>query len=482
MSQVFIRFGAEAFRRYLSLSIPGILLCVLAVASGATAQTNAKNVLVLLSFSGQHSDLALIESSLQKHFSGRVNFYSAYVYGDYEQMTEGPSYLDSLAETLRNGYKNVKLDVIVVAAPDGLRFVTQYRNKIFRGVPIVFYGLSQDELARVELLQGMTGRTESSDIPATIHLALRLHPDARAVAVVEESYGLWWSIAHSELLRHQDQVKEIDLIGHPSDEQIQRIDALPPHTLILFQLLPEGSVERPIGTYDVLTEAAKRLPTYSAFHTLCLGYGCIGGVYADWNKNMAWAGETAARILSGEKLGNVPVVEDSDRQVMVDWRQLRHWHIPESALPPGSLTLYREPTFWASYRKYILAAIALIVAQALLIIGLLWQRARKRKAEAVLRESEKRFRVMADTTPALVWMCDPHGKITYLNERRIQFTGSDSKAGYGESWIEYVHPDDVRKMLNTLSHALKTKQSFSQKYRLRGLDGVYRWMFDVAPP
>ena len=124
----------------------------------------------------------------------------------------------------------------------------------------------------------------------------------------------------------------------------------------------------------------------------------------------------------------------------------------------------------------------LIVAQALLIAGLLWQRARKRKAEAVLRESEERFRVMTDTTPSLVWMCDSHGKITYRNERRIAFTGSSPIVGFGDTWASCVHPDDLQDLLDTVSQALKDHRQFSMEYRLRRGDGVYRWIIDVASP
>lgn len=60
-------------------------------------------------------------------------------------------------------------------------------------------------------------------------------------------------------------------------------------------------------------------------------------------------------------------------------------------MPPGTIIVNREPTFWERDRKYAIAAIVVILAQLLLISGLLWQRARKRKAEAGLRESEKRF-------------------------------------------------------------------------------------------
>jgi PAS domain S-box-containing protein len=190
----------------------------------------------------------------------------------------------------------------------------------------------------------------------------------------------------------------------------------------------------------------------------------------------------AARMLSGERPESIPIVNATDLQVRVDWRALRRWNLLESALPPGSVVLYREPTFWERDRKYFLVGIAVIVVQTLLIVGLLWQRARKRKAEAVLRESEKRFRVMADTTPALIWMCDDKGNVTYLNERRLSFTGSDPNGRYGQTWKAHVHPDDLKDVLHTLSVALKSRQPFSQQYRLRRQDGVYRWMFDVASP
>jgi PAS domain S-box-containing protein len=167
---------------------------------------------------------------------------------------------------------------------------------------------------------------------------------------------------------------------------------------------------------------------------------------------------------------------------LVDWRQLRHWGIPESTLPPGTVVLYREPSLWERGRKYFLAGLAVIVVQTLLIFGLLWQRARKRKAESILRESEKRFRVMADSTPSLIWMCDPKGKVTYLNEQWAIFTGSDKSAGYGDMWTASVHPEDLPKVSARLLEALRNQRAFSGESRLRRNDGVYRWMFGVASP
>ena len=466
------------------ITVLGILSGVLG-SSIAMAQTNAKNVLVV--FSSRQSDLRrdldLLESSVRARVPGQVNFAAAYL--DYRLSEEKP-YWDSLAETFRREYVDVKPDVLIAASIQSLRFAMQYRAKLFPGVPIVFFGVSTSELEGTHLLPGITGVTASLGLRETIDLALRLHPDTKAVAIIADTPGStekhWVALTHSELLRHQDKVKEIDVIGPPSREMLERIAALPRHTVALFELAPASSAEPAVGAFDVLDATAQYLPTYSPYHTICLNHGCVGGAYYDSEKNTVLAGNMAARILLGEQPEDIPVVDKSIFKVQVDWRALQRWHIPEAALPTGSVILYRPPTLWEQYRKYLNASIVLIAVLGLLIVGMLWQRARRRKAEAVMRESEKRFRVMADSTPSLVWMCDSHGKVTYLNERRIAFTGPDPKAGYGDNWIAYIHPDDVQSVLDALFKALKDRQPFSKEYRLRRRDGVYRRMFDVASP
>jgi PAS domain S-box-containing protein len=84
-------------------------------------------------------------------------------------------------------------------------------------------------------------------------------------------------------------------------------------------------------------------------------------------------------------------VQNSKPVITVDWRQLQRWHIPESALPPGTRVLFREPSLWEQGRKYFVAAIVVIVVQSLLIFALFWQRARRRKAESELGKSEEKF-------------------------------------------------------------------------------------------
>jgi PAS domain S-box-containing protein len=457
----------------------GLLLWVL-IRPAAASQPAVKNVLILHNWNTLPQSWTLMESTVRARVPGQISFYSASV---ENPRFDEEAYRKSLAETLNRGYSGVKLDLVVAVTYPVLQFAMEHRDTMFPGIPIVFTDLPSQEAGK--LWPEVTGVISSIGIRETIDLALRLQPDTNTVAIitgVTDWDKKWLAVAHTELLRRQDKVKEIDLIGPAGRQTLEKVAQLPPHTVVLFQLRPDDYAQPAVEPLDVLSAVAELRPTYSAWRGLALGHGGVGGAYRELPKDAVLNGEVVARVLSGEKPENIPVVRDPDLQVHVDWRALQRWHIPESVLPAGSVVDYRELSFWQRERQYIGIAIILIAAQALLIAGLLLQRARKRKAEAVLRESEERFRVMADSTPSLVWMCDERGRINYINGRRVAFTGRDPDAGYGNIWVTYIHPDDVERVLATFYEALKVKQPFSQEYRLRRSDGVYRWMFDVASP
>ena len=472
------RSGVRVISSFLNALVPGFLLCL--SVSIVPAQPNAKNVLILHNWISLPQSWTVMESTVRSRVPGEINFYTVSV---ANQRFDEEAYRESLAETLRRGYKGVKIDVVVTATYPVLEFAVKYRDRIFPGVPIVFTDVNKMEMLKPQ--PGVTGVVSPVGTRETIDLALHLHPDTRAVAViagVSEWDKRWLAVSHSELVRREKQVKEIDIVGPANREMIGKVSALPRHTVALFQMRPDDLAQPAVGVLDVLSAAVERMPTYSAWPGLSLERGGVGGAYRNVFKDAALNGEIVARVLSGERPENIPVADDSDLQIRVNWVAMRRWHIPESALPAGSVILFRPPSLWEQYQRYVVAVAVVIIVLLLLIAWLLWERSRKRKAEALLRESEKRFRVMADTTPSLVWMCDPQGKITYLNEQRVAFTGPDPTAGYGETWIGYVHPDDRKNVQDLFSQALEECRAFSNEYRLRRSDGTYRWMFDVASP
>jgi PAS domain S-box-containing protein len=104
------------------------------------------------------------------------------------------------------------------------------------------------------------------------------------------------------------------------------------------------------------------------------------------------------------------------------------------------------------------------------------------QAEDSLRESEARFRNLADNAPVMVWVTEADGTCTYLSRSWYEFTGQTPETGLGFGWLDAVHPDDSGWSGETFRTANASQEPFRVEYRLRRADGTYRWAIDAAAP
>ena len=439
------RFGCRLpFKHSRWFAILSILLLCFFFDLSAVAQTG-KNILFLFS-AVKYSDetLRVIEPAIRARYPQQITFYHAYV--DDPQVEE-KSYRESLAETLRHRYAGVKMDVVIACNPAALNFATEFRSSVFPDVPIVFVGVGEVELAGQKSWPGVTGVVTPSGFRPTIDLALYLQPDTQAVAIVAGATR--WdrsqlAALHSELVRYQDKVKVIDIVGTPNYQLLERVAALPPRTVVMFQVYPQFSDEPDFGTWDLLRETTRRLPTYSAFPRLCID-GCIGGAYIDNPVQLTSTANLVAQVLSGVRPEDIPMVHNPGFQVQVDARALQRWQISEAAVPPGALLMNREPTVWERGRKYFVAGFAIMMAQTLLILGLFWQRRRRRKAELELGKSEEKFsRVFRESPLAISIVRVSDGRYVEINETFELSTGWKRDEVIGRTPLEidlWVNPD-----------------------------------------
>ncbi len=99
-----------------------------------------------------------------------------------------------------------------------------------------------------------------------------------------------------------------------------------------------------------------------------------------------------------------------------------------------------------------------------------------------LRESEERFRLMADSAPVLLWMAGTDTLCTFFNKPWLDFTGRTLEQEVGNGWTEGLHPDDFQRCLDMYLSAFEARRNFTMEYRLRRRDGEYRWVLGTGVP
>jgi two-component system CheB/CheR fusion protein len=103
------------------------------------------------------------------------------------------------------------------------------------------------------------------------------------------------------------------------------------------------------------------------------------------------------------------------------------------------------------------------------------------QTDQTLRESNERFRLLADSAPALIWVNDLEGCV-FVSRGYLDFLGADIADVRGYDWAQFVHPEDHERYLNAYFHAMSSQAPFEAEFRFRRHDGEYRWMRSVGRP
>jgi PAS domain S-box-containing protein len=152
------------------------------------------------------------------------------------------------------------------------------------------------------------------------------------------------------------------------------------------------------------------------------------------------------------------------------------------ALTMAKYSYYGLDDTWAAYDSIAAAERARLLAVTacgltILLAVIIWRAVsarQRRRSEAALRESEERFRNMADTAPVMIWVADADKRFTFVNKTWLQFTGRQLEQELGNGWTSGLHPEDLVRCYETFCASFKARRSFHLECRLRRVDGEYR--------
>ena len=287
-----------------------------------------------------------------------------------------PTHLPELANYLDHKYSDTKIDLVICFGFPALQFWLDREPRLFRNVPVLFFGVEERRLAGLQLPSNVAGLTINFDDKALLALALRLHPRTTNVFLAggTTDFERFWI---SERLR--------TLRSYKPRLLVRDLSALPPAemaaTLGRFQDLYRDAAGRYYQGREAvdLVCRSSNSPVYG-FYWDYVGKGLVGGRVLNIEVGNR-AAKMGMHLLDGDSPALIGVHAALINLDDLDGRQLTSWHIDKALLRPGSMVLFDTPSFWDLYKWRIVAIGLFCFLETMLLFALFVQLTRRKRAD-----------------------------------------------------------------------------------------------------
>jgi signal transduction histidine kinase len=297
---------------------------------------------------------------------------------------KGPRFEDAVYAYFHEKYRDHPIGVITAFGSRALELVLRLRPRLWPQAPVIFSVVDHDIVDTLALPPEVVGATVKPPLSDAASVARAIVPGLKRIAVVGDPPERQFirRNVQAQLDALAADLELIDLMRLSMAELKQRVASLPSDAAILYIGLTLDAANVSYTSHEALTILAgvanRPIVVQAETH---VGTGAVGGIVARPASMGREAAQLASRVLNGEAPSGIPTVASAMTPVF-DWRQLQRWNISEDMLPAGSEVRFRAPTMWEQYRWYIAAALALFALQAALILVLLLNGRRLRRADA----------------------------------------------------------------------------------------------------
>jgi PAS domain S-box-containing protein len=460
------------------------MLCFLLIlASSAGAQLRQTRRVLVINELGTMSSPGFAEVDEAILNALQNSPYQIELYQESLQLTFFPEEASQRAfrESLIHKYLERKPDVIIAAGSASLQLIAESHHSFIQNTPVVFcavLGKIPEELKSDLYITGVLGRLQPEE---TLKAALHLLPGTKHVVVVggvgKFDEG-WESAAKQAFQNYESKLEFTYLTNLTMPILLARLSHLPSNTIVYHTAISQDAAgSRFIDSAQSvpLVASAANAPVF-VMDDVDLRAGTVGGALVNWADDGRVAGDMAVRVLNGERPEDIPIAM-SNNAYMFDWRALTRWGLKESDLPPASIVLYRPRTAWEAYKWYIISGIAVMFAETLLILALLWQRKRRKESEIRLRESEERLCLAAQIGRMFAYSWDAATDVIERSGESTEILGvQKQEAATGAIVSAMVHPDDKERIEVAMATLSLDNPMLHITYRILRRDGAVAWL------
>jgi PAS domain S-box-containing protein len=366
-------------------------------------------------------------------------------------------------------------DLVVPFGAPAVHFCHRNRSRLFPGVPVLAAGADKRRITGMEDDPQLTSVHFELDLPGIAAGIRRLVPELRHLYVVMGVAPVerYWE---NQLRQEWPPVfpgVEIHWLSDKSLAEIRRELAGVPAGSAVFHGIMTRDASGVAHEYEnALTAVCQTsgAPVFG-YSEEQLGAGIVGGSLVSMRECGRTAAGVAVRLLAGEDPAGISIPPLQPGAPKYDGRELIHWDIPVSRLPPGSSILYRTPGLWESHRSIVLFAIAALVLQSVLIFLLV---AARRRA----RESGDSLRLATEAAGVGLWSHETGGndEIQASPEWRALF-GLPAKGPLRTGDVlARIHPEDRMMVRESMEHTFGHRRDDEIEHRIVREDGGVRWI------
>ena len=284
---------------------------------------------------------------------------------------------DRLYEYYSYKYNNKSIDLIITTDDAALDFALDYRTVIFADAPVVFCGVNSEGIKK--LLEGqsnVTGVAEVINPIETLELALRVNPSIEEIYLLYDNSesGLSTGRLMNETIKDFNPNIEVDNWNNLSfDEILEELGDLNPNSIIYITTYSSDANNTVYDIDYVVREVCQSssVPVYGLYD-FALGQGIVGGKMLSGRLQGEYAGQIAMRILSGEKIKNVPILYTDTTKTAFDYEQLIRFDIPLDLLPEDSELINKPFSFYQTYKQLVLAVASIFFIIVIFVFILLF--------------------------------------------------------------------------------------------------------------